>query len=437
MQTEEIGETEERGHAHADAAQRPLPPDQLRELAIVLGEVRHDRARSRPEILKRTGLGRAAVTQRVDRLVANGLLEAGAIGQSTGGRAPRTLQLRARAGRLLVADLGATSIHCAVTDVAGAVLADHEEPADITDGPEAILGRVEDVFAELEERVDDAPPALWGIGIGLPGPVEFDAGRAIAPPIMPGWDGYRVAERFSRRYGVPAWADNDVNVMALGELRAGMAVGREDVVFVKVGTGIGVGIIAGGQLQRGANGCAGDLGHMEFVEFSDIVCRCGKVGCLEAVAGGAALARDGQAAAESGRSGALAEVLREKGSIDALDVAVAANRGDPVSRDLIMRAGELLGRMLAIVVSMLNPSLIVIGGGVANAGDALLATVRGMVYRQSPSLAARDLTIERSALGDAAGVIGAANMVMDELFSPRHLGMTLDMARRSSEHVAG
>ena len=235
----------------------------------------------------------------------------------------------------------------------------------------------------------------------------------------------------NRRYGVPVWVDNDVNVMALGELRAGLAIGLENVVFVKIGSGIGLGIIAGGQLQRGVNGCAGDLGHIEFGEVSDVVCRCGKTGCLEAVAGGAALARDGQVAAKTNQSSVLADMLRHKDRIEASDVALAANRGDPVSRDIITRAGELLGRSLAIVVSLLNPSLIVIGGGVANAGDALLAAVRGMVYSHSPALATRDLAIERSSLGDSAGVIGAANMVTGELFSPRHLRIAFEMARRS------
>ena len=122
----------------------------------------------------------------------------------------------------------------------------------------------------------------------MPGPVEFQTGRPISPPIMPGWDGYPIRERFAERYGAPVWVDNDVNVLALGEWRSGVAAGHDDVVFVKIGTGIGAGIICGGRLHRGAQGSAGDVGHIQIVEDPTVVCRCGNIGCLEALAGGEA-----------------------------------------------------------------------------------------------------------------------------------------------------
>ena len=139
------------------------------------------------------------------------------------------------------------------------------------------------------------PGALWGIGIGVPGPVEFATGRPVSPPIMPGWDGYPIRERFAARYGAPVWVDNDVNVLALGEWRSGVAAGHDDVVVVKIGTGIGAGIISGGRLHRGAQGSAGDVGHIQVVDDPAVVCRCGNIGCLEALAGwrGARAARRG------------------------------------------------------------------------------------------------------------------------------------------------
>jgi glucokinase-like ROK family protein len=294
---------------------------------------------------------------------------------------------------------------------------EHEEPADVTDGPVAILGRIDELFADLTAEIRDGLGGLWGIGIGVPGPVEFATGRPASPPIMPGWDDFPVREWFSHRHGVPVWVDNDVNVMALGEYRAGVARGHQAAVFLKIGTGIGAGILIDGKLHRGSTGSAGDVGHFPFSEDSSIVCRCGNVGCLEAIAAGAALARDGAEAARSGRSRLLARVLSERGKIEAVEVGWAAAHGDAVSRDLITAAGRQIGRMAAMLVNTLNPSLVILGGGVTGVGDALIAAVRETVYARSLPLATRDLRIERSDLGDHAGRIGAATMVADELFS--------------------
>jgi glucokinase-like ROK family protein len=249
---------------------------------------------------------------------------------------------------------------------------------------------------------------------------------------MPGWDRYPVRERFEARFGVPVWVDNDVNVMALGEWRHGVARGHANVVFVKLGTGIGAGLISDRQLHRGAQGSAGDVGHIQVSEDPSSVCRCGNIGCLEAMTGGAALARDATAAAREGRSPRLAEVLAARGSVGAADVAVAAAHGDPVSVDLLQRAGRQVGSMLAGVVNFFNPSLIVIGGGVAQAGDLLLAAIRETVYARSLPLATRDLLVQRSSLGGVGGVTGAAAMVIDELFAPARLSERLDSASSSA-----
>ena len=230
----------------------------LDSLVAVLDVVRHDAASTRPEIMRRTGLGRAVVVQRVEELIGRGLLVEAGLGPSSGGRAPRTIQLNASAGHVLVADLGATSIGVGIADLSGNLVEQHEEPADVTDGPEAILGRVEELFAGLGSERHEDLGALWGIGIGVPGPVEFATGRPVSPPIMPGWNDYPVRERFSTPHNVPVWVDNDVNLMALGEYRAGVARGHDAAIFIKVGTGIGAGIIIDGKLHRGSQGSAGD-----------------------------------------------------------------------------------------------------------------------------------------------------------------------------------
>lgn len=399
-----------------------LPEDQLDALVAVLDDVRGHGRRSRSDIIRSTGLTRAVVQQRVSELLDRGLLIEGRLGPSTGGRAPRQLEFPATIGHILSADLGATSIDVAISDLGGRILAHRSEAADIGAGPDAILGRVMTLFDALLAEEDDVPGELWAIGLGVPGPVDFEHGYVVAPPIMPGWGGFPIRQAFAERYNVPVWVDNDVNVMVLGELRAGAARDHNTVVFVKIGTGIGAGIVIDGKLHRGAQGSAGDVGHTQVVSDSEIVCRCGKVGCLEALAGGAALARDGTALVESGASPVLARRSVERNHhLEAADVSWAAEHGDAASRQLIARAGNLVGEMLSSVVHILNPSLIVIGGGVAEAGAPLLAAIREAVYRHSLPLATRELEIRPSALGSQSGVIGVATMVTDELFSRRCL----------------
>jgi glucokinase-like ROK family protein len=389
----------------------------LDALALVLGEVRSSGSRSRAELVERTGLSRGVVAQRVGELLDLGLVTESEYGPSTGGRPPRRVAFRADAGHLLVADLGATSIDVAVTDLDGRILGHRDEPADVATGPEACLSRIEELFDEMSAATRDLPGRLWGVGIGVPGPVEFRSGRPVSPPIMPGWDGYDVRERFTARYAAPVWVDNDVNVLALGEWRSGIAVGHDNVVVVKVGTGIGAGIISNGRIHRGTQGAAGDVGHIQVVDAASIVCRCGNVGCLEALAGGAAIARDGETIAREGRSERLAIALEQHGRVTAEDVARAASFGDPRAVNLLQAAGHRVGLMLASVVNFFNPSLIVVGGGVAQSGDVLLAAIRETVYRRSLPLATRDLVVQRSSLGALAGVVGASTMVLDQLFN--------------------
>ena len=401
-----------------------LPDEALDALIHVLDAIRHSDGLSRTEIAHRTGLSRAVVAQRVGELVERGLVTDEAIAPSRGGRPPRRLVLNAAAGRLLVADLGATSADIALTDLGGTVLAHRAEPSDIGEGPDPILALVEERFDEL---LAADPGTLWGIGIGVPGPVEFRTARPVSPPIMPGWDGYAIRERFAARYGAPVWVDNDVNVMALGEWRSGIATGHANVIFVKIGTGIGAGLISDGQLHRGAQGAAGDVGHIQVLDDPSLVCRCGNIGCLEAAAGGGALGRIATEMATAGGNPWLTRALDRHGSVSAKDVADAARRGEPGSVELLQRSGRLVGSMLAGLVNFFNPSLIVIGGGVADSGDVLLAAIRETVYRRSLPLATRELAIQRSRLGTLAGITGAAAMVADQLFSRESLARWIDV----------
>lgn len=405
----------------------PRGAEQVDGLVSVLKLVRSGAARTKPELSRISGLGRSVISQRVAQLLRSGLLAEGGLGASNGGRAPRELRLSAEAGVVLVAPLGATHLSVGITDLAGNLLYHHSEAAEVADGPDVILSRTEQLFDELlrSRHVPSGAP-LFGIGVGVPGPVEFATGTPVSPPIMPGWDGYNVRGRLAARYDVPVWVDNDVNLMALGELRAGSARSEKDVIYVKVGTGIGAGLISSGSLHRGAQGCAGDIGHVLVDEASGVICRCGKTGCLEALAGGGALARDAQALAQRGQSPLISQIATRLASegkeMSFGDVLYAAEHGDSSAMELITRSGRLLGRTLATLVSFYNPSLVLLGGKAIDAGDILLATVRQGIYHRSLALATRDLRISLSTLRPDPGLYGAAFMVLDELFSRQLLG---------------
>jgi glucokinase-like ROK family protein len=393
-------------------------------LVPVLDLIRFSRANTRPELARITGLGRTVVTQRVAALIEAGLVTEGAQVGATVGRPSRRLEFRAGAGRLLVAELGATAINAAVTDLAGDIRDRRHQDIDIAAGPEVVLAALEEIFDSL--LAGDDGPGVWGVGVGLPGPVEFSTGSPVSPPIMPGWDRFPVRARLSARFAAPTWIDNDVNMLALGELRRGLAIGVDDAIFVKVGTGIGSGLISDGHLHRGAQGAAGDIGHVQVLDDTHHLCRCGKLGCLEAVAGGQALAVQGQDAAASGASPYLARLLERGITITARDVADAATYGDLVSNELLNESARLIGQTIAAMVNFFNPSLVIIGGGVANSGDAFIAAIRQSIYQRSLPLATRDLSIVRSALGDLAGIYGAAALVGDQILSGRMLPHWID-----------
>jgi glucokinase-like ROK family protein len=320
----------------------------------------------------------------------------------------------ARHTRFLGIDIGATSIDVAVTDGELHVLSHAAEPMDIRLGPEVVLGRALELVGKL--RAADVAPGFVGAGAGVPGPVSFREGVPVSPPIMPGWNNFPVRETFSAELGCPVLVDNDVNIMALGEKHAGLARSVDDFLFVKLGTGIGCGIVVGGEVYRGVSGSAGDIGHIR-VDDAGPICMCGNTGCLEAFCGGAALARDALAAARSGNSDELAGMLARGGTLTAADVASAAAAGDPAAVGLVRDSGRRVGGVLAGLVSFFNPGLVVIGGGMAGLGHPLLAEIRGVVYRRSLPLATGNMPIVLSELGGEAGVVGAARLISDRVFS--------------------
>ena len=326
---------------------------------------------------------------------------------STGGRPPSLFALNPGARVVIGADIGATHALVILTDLSGAELASARQSLNISDGPGAVLGWLVEAIGTLLLEARRSSAELAAIGIGLPGPVEHETGRPINPPIMPGWDRFDVPGLVQLSFDVPVLVDNDVNIMALGEL-SGNWPDTTDLMFIKVATGIGAGIISGSMLQRGAQGTAGDLGHVRVPRGGDIPCRCGNTGCLEALAGGPALA-----AALSALTGGV--LTTSQGVIDLV------RSGDRDAIQVIRQAGRDIGDVLATCVNLINPSVVVIGGSLAQAGEHLLAGIREVVYRRSLPLATEHLRIVPSVAGESAGVRGAAVMAISHVLSPESI----------------
>jgi predicted NBD/HSP70 family sugar kinase len=379
----------------------------------LLSLIRDGVAVTRADLARHTGLARSTVAQRVDALLASGLLVEAGGSASTGGRPPTVLAFNHRAGVVLAGDLGATHSRMTVSDLAGTPLAEAAEDLDIGLGPSEVLTRVAKRFDALLKKSGHSSADVRGIGIGVPGPVEFASGRPVNPPIMPGWDGFDIPGWFADRHAAPVLVDNDVNIMARGEHWVHWR-DTSHLLLVKVGTGIGCGIVADGQIHRGARGAAGDIGHIRATSSEEVICRCGNVGCLEAIAGGRALA---DRLAEAGRDASSSR-----------DVVRLVHDGDPTAIRMVRDAGRTLGEVLAGTVNFFNPAVIVIGGDIAEAHAQLLAGVREGIFSRSLPLATRDLRIVPSRLGDRAGVTGAAITAIEHVLSPAAVDRTLGAA---------
>ncbi len=315
-------------------------------------------------------------------------------------------RLAAARAALIVADVGALGARLARCDLLGRVEQTADRDCLIGDGPDAVLPLIRGAMDELAADLGDRP--VWGVGMSLPGPVEFETGRVVSPPIMTGWDGVVVRDLVTDWFDTPVLVDNDVNAMAVGE-QALSYPDASDLFVVKVGTGIGSGIISNGHVLRGVSGAAGDIGHTwadaEGIRADSPQCRCGKRSCVEAYCGGWAIARD--ASREHGRD------------LDVDDVVSLLHGNDPVTVRLVRDAGRILGASVATAVSLLNPAAVVLGGQVAaEAGEHLLAGLRERIYARSLPLATRNLPIEVSSLWPDAGVQGLARGVADLVFSP-------------------
>lgn len=389
------------------SAAAPTSPGALFQL------LRDGTPRTRADLAAQTGLARSTVSARVEELLASSLIAPAGENTSTGGRPPATFAFNPAARCVLAIDLGGSHARIAVTDLAGQILAEEEQALTIADGPVPVLSAACATGHRLLIEVGSSVEKLIGVGVGLPGPVEFSTGRPASPPIMPGWDGFDVPAHIRTLFDVPILVDNDVNAMALGEHDM-IYPDVAHMMFIKIATGIGAGIISDGQLQHGAQGAAGDLGHVAVPDGDQTPCTCGNFGCLEAVASGAAIAAR----------------LRERGfevpgQAAVMDLVASA---EPEAVQAVRQAGRQVGSVLASCVNLLNPEVIVIGGLVSTAGEHFLAGIRETVYSRSLPLATQHLQILGTLTSGRAGVLGASSLVTAHTLAAEQVNAALAAA---------
>ena len=372
---------------------------------------------SRTEISNITGWSKAKTSQEIRGLVDKGYLVDVGEGASQGGRKPRLLRLNNGLGYVIGIDIGATSLELALADVGGRILQRRYEPADVRLKPEVVLGRCRELIEEMLDAQGSHPGQILGIGVGVPGPVDFARGVLVAPPLMPDWQDFPIRDFFKEFFpSVYVVVDNDVNIMALGEQRAGDGANVDHFIFIKIGTGIGAGIISNGKIHRGSDGCAGDIGHV-CVDKDGPICRCGNTGCLEAMAAGPAIVEKAMQAAQNGSSPLLSQMRKANGGIlRPEDVNAACREADQAALEIIRSSGQMVGDVLATLVNFFNPSHIFIGGGIANFGNHLLVAIRQAVLRRSLPLATTRLSINFSRAGADTGITGAVALASEYLF---------------------
>ncbi len=398
-----------------DASRRPS------SAGLILSLIASADALSRADLVAQTGFSRTTVAQHLGGLLEAGLVREAPVVVRSGGRPSRTLEVEKTFGVVLSVDIGETHARLALTNLAPAVLAERRIPIDLRVEPAQLLGTMFSHFAGLLDAAGHNQREILGIGLGLPAPVDFAAGRVTGPSVMTGWDNFDVSGWFAQRIDVPVLIENDVNLMTLTEWREHWP-DEEQLVLIKAGTGIGSGIVADGRLYRGAQGVAGDIGHVQLPTDDPPPCRCGKLGCVEARAAGWAIARRLRAA------GIEATTSR--------DVLALVEGGRQEVIDLVREAGHWIGEAAAATVSVLNPGVIVVAGNLARTGELLLSGVRERVFMRSLPLATRRLKIVRGQSDDRAVVMGAARMVIADALQPGRVDQTIATHMRGRGRTA-
>lgn len=361
---------------------------------------------SRRQIVASTGLARSTVDGHLDVLLSAGLIEdAGTSLPPARGRPAQSFRINPRRGVVLVADVAIDHFRIAVTTPDKQMLGRRTVWIDVSHGPSEVVELMASAFEELLEELGMPNAEPLAISVGIPGPVDSRRGVVVRPPLMPGWDGFEACKFMAERFNCDAVVDNDVNLKSLGEARA-LTGDNLPLLLINIDRRIGGGFVSeSGLLLHGADGSAGDIGHIRASGSSDVICSCGNRGCLSAVASVDAMAmRLGEVTGRSVSSRELIEQL---------------SRGDGTTVSVVKEVAAVLGSAIADLVNFCNPARVVIGGEVTLCTDDVLSQIRSVVYQQAQPLATRNLSIVHTELGDEAGLIGGMVSAIEQVLSPR------------------
>lgn len=307
-------------------------------------------------------------------------------------------------------DLGGTNIKIAIVDEAGNIKYSNNTLTEADRGFEVAFGNIKKLIATTFKESGIPREDIAGIGFGCPGIMDVPNGIIRDLPNMPGWVNIPLKKLIKNEFDLKTRIDNDVRVATLGEAKFGAGRGVCNLICITIGTGIGSGILMDGQLLRGSTQSAGEIGHMTLQEHGGPICGCGNTGCLEALGSASAIVRRAEEVLSGGRPSKIRE-LKGDGPLTASIVGEAAKKGDPPAQRILYETGRWIGIGLANVVNLLNPELIIIGGGVANAGDYLLDAIRETIKKRALKIPADTVRVEPALLGESAGVIGASLLI--------------------------
>ena len=359
---------------------------------------------SRSDLAEQMGLTRAAVSLIVNDLLESKIILEAESRSAPSGRPPVALEINPDRGMVAAIDMGATHMSIALADFTARILQEIEFPFNIKTGPKACLAHANQSLLKLVESQGLTISDLSAVGVGVPGPVITEAGMVVAPPIMPGWDRFPILATLEEKWGCPVTLNNDAELGALGEWAYGAGRGERNIAYIKVGSGIGAGLIMNKQIYGGTNGAAGEIGHLT-IEENGPLCNCGNHGCLEAFAGGDAIAKQAHALVKSGKRTLLSNLPPEQ--ITAHDVAEAARRGDLHAHEILRRSGTFIGIAIAGLINLFNPSIVIIGGGVAQVGDIITVPIRQAVRERAMRASEQNVRIVTGMLGRRSLLIGA------------------------------
>ncbi|MEI3271483.1 MAG: ROK family protein [Candidatus Gastranaerophilaceae bacterium] len=315
-------------------------------------------------------------------------------------------------GKRIGIDVGGTNVKIALVDKSGKIIYSNSVPTYAKMGYEYTVNNIKQAIKDLMKETNTTAKDIDGIGFDFPGQVDYKTGVVKLAPNIPGWVNVPIAQMIEEEFHIPTRIDNDVRCAALGEMKFGAGQGCENFVCITVGTGIGSGLVVNGQLVRGASNAAGEIGHIKLQMKDGLICGCGDTGCLEAYASGPSIVAMAQDYIKGGKSTKFREMAAaEGGEITPYMVAKAAEAGDPVAKRIFAIVGEYIGIGLTSVINLLNPEKVIIGGGVAEAGDLLLDPIRKTIKERAMVVAGSVVEIVPAQLGNSAGVIGASMLI--------------------------